>query len=63
MADNEVKARTFRFPESTNKQIKDIGNLLSKNDTEVLIRAVAYLHENREAIAKSDFNERLRGLK
>lgn len=63
MADNEVKARTFRFPATTNQKIKEIGTLLSKNDTEVLIRAVDYLHENMKAVAEADFNARLKGLK
>lgn len=63
MADDTVKARTFRFPASTSKKITEIGNLLSKNDTEVLLRAVDYLHENMKTVAENDFNARLKGLK
>ncbi|MFD1141864.1 hypothetical protein ACFQ4C_12125 [Larkinella insperata] len=59
----ENKARTFRWEDATNVKIKEIGKLLNLNDTEVLKKAVDYLHANLKEVAEADFKARLSGLK
>ncbi|GAB3334795.1 hypothetical protein GCM10027299_43250 [Larkinella ripae] len=59
----ENKARTFRWEDATNTKIKEIGRLLGLNDTDVLKRAVDYLHSNLKEVAEEDFKTRLSGLK
>jgi hypothetical protein len=56
-------ARTFRLPSDTNALIKQIGETLKENDTEVLVRAVNYLNANLKAVAEADVQSRLIGLK
>jgi len=57
------KARTFRWSDETNNQIKDIGKLLNENDTDVIIRAIEYLHTNRKTVAEEIFRKRLEEIK
>ena len=63
MADETPKARTFRWPDETNNQIKEVGKLLNENDTDIIVRAVEYLYENRKAVAEQIFKKRLEDIK
>lgn len=54
---------SFRLPEFTHGQLAELCELFKESGAEVVERAIAYLHMNREVVAKQDLESRLSKIK
>ncbi|WP_288428952.1 hypothetical protein [uncultured Spirosoma sp.] len=54
---------SFRLPELTHERLAELCELFKESGAEIVERAVSYLYENREEVAKQDLESRLAKLK
>lgn len=56
-------SKSFRLPEESAKQLKTISDLLKESETDIVIRAIERLYEDREAILEQDIAKRRENAK